>query len=149
MDHHPLAMLSLYDFPTVQDYVKQMVAITEKLDQIWKQDTQKAKYVAHRFFGSIHGFLRLYPGAIVPKDYDHTKRRWLVAFTCRSLNVAFELGHLSRFNGAFVQLNLLSRYSNIRYFFIKYIFKHCWYFDVYYILYNVYVVWYTSSKFMF
>ena len=64
-----------------QPGVREVVANTYILESIWKAvDPSYWTYTLYRYYGSSNGVFRKYPATSMPKEYDPTKRPWLVMF---------------------------------------------------------------------
>ncbi|XP_069121602.1 VWFA and cache domain-containing protein 1-like isoform X2 [Argopecten irradians] len=64
--------------PGFKDSVLDSVALTYQAETIWKRSTDQAELVVWRYIGTTDGVMRLYPGAQLPKNYDHTRRPWFI-----------------------------------------------------------------------
>lgn len=58
----------------MQEGVREMVAITEKIEDFWLKVNHPANLL--RFVGMYNGVFRQFPGHINDKLLDHTTRPW-------------------------------------------------------------------------
>ncbi|KAI0211084.1 VWFA and cache domain-containing protein 1 [Lamellibrachia satsuma] len=56
----------------IKDGVRQVVALSEELDTVWKSRGG----TFWRYVAFINGVIRMFPGPIFPTNYDHTVRGW-------------------------------------------------------------------------
>ncbi len=54
------------DFVTVSSYVEPK----------WRKPSDYDPFIVWRYFGSASGFVRIYPGFVFSKHFDHAKRGW-------------------------------------------------------------------------
>ena len=60
----------------MQEGVREMVAMTEPIDGFWRETN--APEIWERYIGTYNGVLRMYPGKVLPEEYDHQERGWWV-----------------------------------------------------------------------
>ena len=63
--------------PGFREGVKDAVIASHMAEDFWiSHKTEWVKYLVWRYVGSSRGTMRLFPGVLLDKDYDPTKRPW-------------------------------------------------------------------------
>ncbi|KAI0207782.1 hypothetical protein LSAT2_007524, partial [Lamellibrachia satsuma] len=61
--------------PNLRAEVRNAAKLTEHIDDFWKSNT----YPYWRYVCTRYGICKVYPGVVLPKNYDHTTRRWFLS----------------------------------------------------------------------
>ncbi|XP_033726771.1 VWFA and cache domain-containing protein 1-like [Pecten maximus] len=88
--------------PGLRDSVINTVTLTYQAEQMWKTNQQQEELVVWRYIGTTDGVMRLYPGAQLPKNYDHTRRPWFIRSIALKGKIVFSTPYLDQWSQGYI-----------------------------------------------
>ncbi|XP_021351428.1 VWFA and cache domain-containing protein 1-like isoform X1 [Mizuhopecten yessoensis] len=88
--------------PGLKDSVTNSVTLTYQAEQMWKANQEQEQLVLWRYIGTTDGIMRLYPGAQLPKNYDHTRRPWFIRSVALKGKIVFSSPYLDQWSLGYV-----------------------------------------------